>query len=353
MKTRFSCIAEAHESTRQRIESVTKEFTKTTLQGKDQNSVLQCNLVHIFIPMPQAMKIPDAKTAVDKEWKKLEIVPSWQLDNMKDKQEVILDAQKESKNIHFATLMDICSAIRIMFPPCTWISAQAQKIRTKLRFTHLLKFRQCRRPFQNPRRKQFVVDSGASMHILSNRDLSADDMKTVRRSRNLRTVVTANVEVQTNEKAQVYVHDLDLFVTVQIFDDTPAGLSLGKLCEEHGYSYESASGQEPRFTKQGKKKDAKQKNVGPTVVPGLSTGSSSSSETSSTSFRQDSSSTFSSPAREWPRGSGKPLARPPIVVRVIHRDSQRHFSWLRFGTASESCIQDAQYFKIHLPKDRN
>ena len=115
MKTRFSCIAEAHESTRQRIESVTKEFTKTTLQGKDQNSVLQCKLVHTFIPMPQAMKIPDAKTAVDKEWKKLEILPSWQLDNMKDKQEVILDAQKESKNIHFATLMDICSAIRICF----------------------------------------------------------------------------------------------------------------------------------------------------------------------------------------------------------------------------------------------
>ena len=34
------------------------------------------------------------------------------------------------------------------------------------------------------------------------------------------TVVTANGEVQTNEEAQVYVHDLDLFVTVQILDDT-------------------------------------------------------------------------------------------------------------------------------------
>ena len=27
------------------------------------------NLVHKFIPMPQAMNIPDAKPAVDKEWK--------------------------------------------------------------------------------------------------------------------------------------------------------------------------------------------------------------------------------------------------------------------------------------------
>ena len=33
--------------------------------------------------------------------------------------------------------------------------------------------------------------------------------------------VTANGEVQTNEEAQVYVHDLDLFVTVQLLDETP------------------------------------------------------------------------------------------------------------------------------------
>ena len=32
------------------------------------NSLSHYNLVHKFIPMPQAMKIPDAKAAVDKEW---------------------------------------------------------------------------------------------------------------------------------------------------------------------------------------------------------------------------------------------------------------------------------------------
>ena len=40
---------------------------------------------------------------------------------------------------------------------------------------------------------------------------------------------------------RVYVHDLDLFVTVQILDDTAAVLSLGELCEEHGYTYEWAT----------------------------------------------------------------------------------------------------------------
>ena len=51
-------------------------------------------------------------------------------------------------------------------------------------------------------------------------------------------VVTANGQVQTNEEAQAYVYDLDLFVTVQLVEDTPAILSLRKLCEEHSYTYE-------------------------------------------------------------------------------------------------------------------
>ena len=65
-------------------------------------------------------------------------------------------------------------------------------------------------------------------------------------------VVTANGEVQSNEEAQVYVDDLNLFVTVQILDETLAVLSLGKLCEHHGHTDEWVSGQKPRLTKQGK-----------------------------------------------------------------------------------------------------
>ena len=52
-----------------------------------------------------------------------------------------------------------------------------------------------------------MVDSGASMHMLSKKDLSSDEMDTLRRSRTPTTVVTANGEVQTNEEAHVYVQD--------------------------------------------------------------------------------------------------------------------------------------------------
>ena len=93
-------------------------------------------------------------------------------------------------------------------------------------------------------------------------------------------VLTANEEVQTNEEAQENVRDLNLFVTVQILEETPAVLSLGKLCEEHGYTCDWTSGQKPYLTTKGKTE-----NVVPVVVPGLS--SSSSSSSSSTSFPQD------------------------------------------------------------------
>ena len=63
-------------------------------------------------------------------------------------------------------------------------------------------------------------------------------METLWRSRTSTTVVTATGEVQMNEEAYVYVHELHLFVTVQSLEDTLAVLSSAKLCEEHGYTCE-------------------------------------------------------------------------------------------------------------------
>ena len=68
--------------------------------GKGENSLQHYNLVHKFIPMPQAMKVPAAKAAVDKEWEKLEKVRS--------KEEVIDEARTSGATVHFASLMDIC-----------------------------------------------------------------------------------------------------------------------------------------------------------------------------------------------------------------------------------------------------
>ena len=76
--------------------------------GKGFTSMIHDNLVHEFIPMPQATKTPDAKAAVDKEWTKLETIPSLELEKVKSKKEVILEAQRSQSKVQFATLLDIC-----------------------------------------------------------------------------------------------------------------------------------------------------------------------------------------------------------------------------------------------------
>ena len=69
-KTKYVCIVEADESMRKRFEGTLHKDHEDHIAGKGMNSsLIQKNLVHKFIPMPKAMKIPDAKAAVDKEWR--------------------------------------------------------------------------------------------------------------------------------------------------------------------------------------------------------------------------------------------------------------------------------------------
>ena len=71
IKTKLACILEASESTRMRMGNSIPPNHEDHIAGKGENSLQHYNLVHKFIPMPQAMKIPTAKAAVDKEWEKL------------------------------------------------------------------------------------------------------------------------------------------------------------------------------------------------------------------------------------------------------------------------------------------
>ena len=83
-----------------------------------------------------------------------------------------------------------------------------------------------------------VVESGASMHVMSKKVLTEDEWDTIRVSRSPTTVTTANVSIDTGEEATENVNDLDMFVTLQQLDDTPAVQALRKLCEERWFSYE-------------------------------------------------------------------------------------------------------------------
>ena len=108
-------------------------------------------------------------------------------------------------------------------------------------------------------------------------------MGTLNRSREPAVVSTASGEVHIHEEVQVFVRDLDEFVTVQLLEETLAVLSLSKLCKDHGYSSEWDSGQEPRSTPRWwRALSAKTDNFVPLVFPGLSVNSGSDSSSTST-----------------------------------------------------------------------
>ena len=107
-KTKYACIVQADECTRKRLEGTLQKDHENHIAGKGTNSLIHYNLVHRFILMPEAMKIPEAKAAVDKEWGKLQKIPAWQQTKVRNKKDVIDEARKEGKTVHFASLVDIC-----------------------------------------------------------------------------------------------------------------------------------------------------------------------------------------------------------------------------------------------------
>ena len=55
-------------------------------------------LVHKPVFVQEAMKIPEAKSAVEEEWHELDTVPAWDVKKARPKSEVIRQAKKEWKN---------------------------------------------------------------------------------------------------------------------------------------------------------------------------------------------------------------------------------------------------------------
>ena len=77
------------------------------------------------------------------------------------------------------------------------------------------------------------IKAGASKYMMSKNDLNSDELDTLRRSRNPTVVLTANGKVHTREESQVFVHDLNLFVTENFAKTTDTSMS-GSAVKNHG-----------------------------------------------------------------------------------------------------------------------
>ena len=56
LMTKYACVVDADESTRPRLEGAAHKHHQDHITEKGMNSLNHCNLVHKFIPMPQATK---------------------------------------------------------------------------------------------------------------------------------------------------------------------------------------------------------------------------------------------------------------------------------------------------------
>ena len=177
-------------------------------------------------------------------------------------------------------------------------------------------------------------------------------MDTLTKSCSPTTVITVNREVQTHEEATVHVKELDIFLTVKLLENTSAVLSLGKLCDEIGYSYEWIDGQKPHLIKNGIRLVCNTENFVLIVVPGLSSSSSGSSSTSKTPSKQESHSSSSSSAssssptaseiqiREREDGINSDTSPVQVSISVDDRSGQLDETTIERGSALQSEIPE-------------
>ena len=76
-----------------------------------------------------------------------------------------------------------------------------------------------------PEEREFVVDSGASMHMVSEKDRNSAELATMRTSRSPTTVMTANGGVRTNKEPTVYVKQFgrsqeNSFIVITLYQES-------------------------------------------------------------------------------------------------------------------------------------
>ena len=77
-------------------------------------------------------------------------------------------------------------------------------------------------PMTTSKERAFIVDSGASLHTMSNSDLTPEEQQAVRKSKDPAFIMTATVSTHTSEEATENMCDLDKFVQVQLLKESLA-----------------------------------------------------------------------------------------------------------------------------------
>ena len=95
----------------------------------------------------------------------------------------------------------------------------------------------------------FIIDSGSGHHIVSNRHLPDK----VRHERTYQLwgpplLATANGVIRPDRGIQISIEDLNITTQALVLDNSPAVLSLGRLCQVSGFTFTWEPGSRPVLT---------------------------------------------------------------------------------------------------------
>ena len=118
---------------------------------------------------------------------------------------------------------------------------------------------------------------------------------------------TANGSITTTEEASVYLRDFDMFISVQLLEDSPAVLSPGTLCEDTGYSCELKENNYPHYPRMDKVIHCRSDTCVQIVAPGVVV---------DTRPRSDADAASGTPTAD---SFGRPRARSSRLASTIYR----------------------------------
>ena len=98
-------------------------------------------------------------------------------------------------------------------------------------------------------RRSFVIDSGASQHLIGFDKLTPKEKGSIRSIAEPQRLQSANGIVTVDKEVHIFVPALNMSVWAQLMDDCPAILSMGNLCSQQGWTYEWKNGQSPTLSK--------------------------------------------------------------------------------------------------------
>ena len=78
----------------------------------------------------------------------------------------------------------------------------------------------------------WVVDTGSGHHLVAEKDLSRDELATLRKAKKVLKLSTANGFIKSKLVATVWVRMLDKYVEARVLEGTPRVLSVERLVKD-------------------------------------------------------------------------------------------------------------------------